>query len=177
MIQNLGTKRREWPTRELWKVQRSRMSERVTGIPSGHGLRGNEPAASTSFSAVLSSPGLNSPPGLFVPVPLPCNGPPNLICPPAPLPASSPNSLAASALLSTIPGSSGPSLFSPTSTSSFSVDSFHHRLPFPQPLSVAILVERDVFSSRGHAPGGQAMMGVVDNVTEDLETGGPGGGM
>ena len=32
MIQILGTERREWPTRELWNAQRSRMSELVTGI-------------------------------------------------------------------------------------------------------------------------------------------------
>jgi hypothetical protein len=32
LIQILGTERREWPTRELWNAQRSRMSELVTGI-------------------------------------------------------------------------------------------------------------------------------------------------
>jgi hypothetical protein len=85
-------------------------------------------AASTPFPAVLSSPGLNSSPGLLVPVHLPCNGPPNLVCPPAPLPASSPNSLAASALLYTGPGSAGLSQLSPTSAPSISIDSFLHQL-------------------------------------------------
>ena len=35
LIQNLGTERMEWPTRELWNAQRSRMSERVTVITGG----------------------------------------------------------------------------------------------------------------------------------------------
>jgi hypothetical protein len=35
LIQVLGTERREWPTRELWNAQRSRIFERVTGITVG----------------------------------------------------------------------------------------------------------------------------------------------
>ena len=43
LIQNLGTERMEWPTRESWNVQRSRMSERVTGITGGpRGVRAFE---------------------------------------------------------------------------------------------------------------------------------------
>ena len=105
----------------------------------------------TSLHSPLPSwpahPGLSSSAGLLGPVSLPCNGPPNLICPHAPLLASSPNSLAALVLLSAVSGSSSPSPFSPTSTSSISVDSFLHQLQFPQPLSVAILEVRDAFLS------------------------------
>ena len=43
MIQILGTERMEWPTRELWNAQRSRMSERVTGITGVRAVEGKNP--------------------------------------------------------------------------------------------------------------------------------------
>ena len=102
--------------------------------------------------------------------------PVTVLHPPAPLPASSPNSLAASALLYTGPGSSGLSPFSPTSTPSISIDSFLHQFSFPQLLSVATLEERDAFSSygvhslEGFDPSGPPVIPVTRSNMRDLCT-------
>ena len=59
LIQDLGTERKEWPTRELWNAQRSHMSERVTGItggPRGQSLRGNEPRSTVQICRTRRHP-------------------------------------------------------------------------------------------------------------------------
>ena len=43
LIQDLGTEQKEWPTSELWNVQRSRMFERVTGITGVRAFEGMNP--------------------------------------------------------------------------------------------------------------------------------------